>query len=135
MSKFVKKPWGGESWLACSPDFPYVMKKIFTKKGNRSSLQVHRKKQESNYVISGHGIVYKSIPVDVDGIDKNILPEMQKIYVGPESIFHVLPGEIHRVVALDDMLTIEVSTPEVDDVIRLQDDTGRGNGRIESEHK
>ena len=44
------------------------------------------------------------------------------------------PGELHRVIARCDYTAIEVSTPELDDVIRWQDDTGRGHGRIESEH-
>ena len=122
--KTVSKPWGHEEWLAYPPDFPYVMKQIFTKSGSRSSVHVHKQKQESNYVIGGIANVYT-------GTNPN---DMSFNRVGPGGVFHVLPGTVHRVVAVGDLTTIEVSTPEVDDVIRLADDTGRGDGRIESEH-
>lgn len=120
MSKIVNKPWGQEIWIACPPEFPYVMKKILTKSGNRSSLHVHEKKIESNYVISGIG----HVKIDETEFD-----------VGVGSIFSVKPGQVHRVTAITDMKTIEVSTTELDDVKRLEDDNNRGDGRIESEHK
>ena len=119
--KIVNKPWGKEGWLAYPPEFPYVMKKIRTFKGNRSSLHVHKEKIETNYIIWGKAKVL------IDG--------EEKIYETNET-FSILPNQEHRITALDcDLTTIEVSTPQVDDVVRLQDDTGRGNGRIESEHK
>jgi quercetin dioxygenase-like cupin family protein len=124
MTKTVKKPWGEEIWLAYPPNFPYVMKKIYTNAPHRSSLHVHDKKTETNYVLKGSGKVY----IGSDAHDMMVID----IEVG--SIFHIKPGMIHRIVALADLMTIEVSTPEVDDVRRLQDDTERGNGRIESEH-
>jgi mannose-6-phosphate isomerase len=52
----------------------------------------------------------------------------------PGRIVHVRPGVIHRIEAVTDLVIVEVSTPELDDVIRLEDDMGRGNGRIETEH-
>lgn len=126
--KIVTKPWGQEIWLAYPPELPYVMKKIFTKAGSRSSLHKHKKKNETNYIIEGKVNVY---------IEDPSLPQSdiaEYIYIAGE-IFSIGPNIIHRVTAIEDTTTIEVSTPEVDDVIRLQDDTGRGDGRIESEHE
>jgi hypothetical protein len=57
----------------------------------------------------------------------------QQIFEG--LVFHIKPGEIHRVEAITDITLIEASTPEVDDVIRLHDDEGRANGRIDSEYE
>jgi len=122
--KTVNKPWGKEIWISYSPQFPYVMKHIFTNEGHRSSLHVHNRKVETNYVIGGKGIVYY-------GTNEENLTK-KEIKAGDS--FSIFPGEIHRVVAIEDLETIEVSTIEVDDVIRLKDETGRGNGRIESEH-
>ena len=52
-----------------------------------------------------------------------------------DDYFSIKPPSKHRVVALTDLILQEVSTPEVDDVIRIEDDTKRGNGKILSEHK
>jgi mannose-6-phosphate isomerase len=128
--KIVKKPWGQEVWLAYPPDHPYVMKKITTIAPHRSSVHVHHKKHETNYVISGKGEVH----VRTFSQKKPFLPETTILELGPGSVFHIVPETVHRVIAVEDMTTIEVSTPEVDDVVRLADDTGRGDGRIESEH-
>ena len=49
--------------------------------------------------------------------------------------FTVEPPKKHRVMAITDIILQEVSTPEVDDVIRISDDSGRGSGKIEHEHK
>lgn len=132
MEKIVNKPWGKEIWIAYPPEHPYVMKKIYTKAGYRSSVHVHRKKMETNYVISGSALVSVSKPIDLK--ENNRIPEMEISEVVAGSIFHINPNQVHRVEALEDLITIEVSTTEVDDVIRLSDDTGRKDGRIESEH-
>jgi hypothetical protein len=52
----------------------------------------------------------------------------------PGEVFHIPPGTIHRVEALEDIMLIEASTTELDDVIRLRDDAGRKHGRIDAEH-
>ena len=122
--KTVNKPWGKEIWISYPPNYPYVMKHIFTNAPHRSSLHVHQKKVETNYVIKGEGIVYY-------GTDKYKLEEH---HIKAGDSFSIFPAEIHRVVAIKDLETIEVSSIEVDDVIRLEDDTRRGDGRIESEH-
>lgn len=144
-AKFVSKPWGWEKWIASGKEFPYVLKQICTHAPNQSSIHVHKTKTETNLVIKGHGLVYLSrSPIDVDKYLQGeysdqeiaeIIDLMEPKSIGAGCVFHVFPGFVHRVVAVKDLQTVECSTSEVDDVIRLQDDTGRGHGRIDDEHK
>jgi|SRR3989338_7997004 len=120
--KVVSKPWGREEWIAHND--LYVLKLILLNKGCRTSLQYHQQKHETNYVESGKIICWLQ---DENG-------EIQKKEMGEGSIIEVIPGRIHRMEALEDTRLIEVSTPHVDDVIRVEDDFGRGDGRIASEH-
>ncbi len=115
--KQVTKPWGYEKWIT-EEGSPYFLKEIFMKKGMRSSLQSHKKKDETNYILKGRLIL------EAGGI--------KEFWEG--GYFHISPNVIHRVTAITDILMIEASTPEVDDVIRYADDTNRPSGRIESEH-
>lgn len=142
--KIVVKPWGQEDWLADGTQTPYALKRIFFKAGNRTSLQVHEFKCETNYVVSGTGYLYYSdapfdiqtflkqgmTPADVDAYEKN----MCVVELAPGVSFTMLPGYVHRVVATTDLEFIEVSTTQLDDVYRLQDDQGRTHGKIQSEH-
>ena len=143
-SHVVKKPWGHEEWLSDGKRMPYALKKILFKAGNRSSLQVHEFKKETNHVVSGDGVLLKGSLVFpckdyIEGklsssdIEKYI-KDLQEIPLSPGMTFDVTPGTIHRVVAITDLLFIEASTPELDDVIRLHDDTSRSHGKIDSEH-
>ncbi len=61
--------------------------------------------------------------------------EIEKFMVKAGDHFNVVPPKKHRVIAITDLVLQEVSTPEVDDVVRIEDDAGRGDGRIESEHQ
>jgi mannose-6-phosphate isomerase len=143
--KLVNKPWGNEQWIADGIRTPYALKKILFKKGCRSSLQVHRFKHETNYVLEGTGIfiLRKSFfdtktyleSEDKSSIIEKINDELIEIPIKPGDILDVKPGQIHRVIAITDLTFIEVSTTELDDVIRLNDDTGRGDGKINSEHE
>jgi mannose-6-phosphate isomerase-like protein (cupin superfamily) len=144
-TKLVKKHWGQELWIADGVRTPYASKRILFLAGNRTSLQVHEQKFETNYVLSGVGILYRSKqPLDVKlFLDKGMtVKEVEEyestfdvieLYEGV--IFDVSPGYVHRVVALTDLEFMETSTPELDDVIRLQDDQGRTHGRISYEHQ
>lgn len=143
-AKFVKKPWGWEKWAASGDNFPYVLKEIYTKAPYESSVHVHQVKKETNLVIKGKGLIYLSRgPIDMDRylagdysekeLDE-IINSMEVKSVGAGCIFHVFPGYVHKVVAVVDLRTVEVSTPEVDDVFRLRDAANRGHGRIISEH-
>lgn len=108
------KPWGHEILLAYNDR--YAMKDIFLREGTRSSLQSHREKLESIVVIDG------SMVLEIEDSTGTI----QRSEVGPGFAYDVLPGRRHRVTALSDVRLIEVSTPELDDIIRYEDDFGRG---------
>ena len=141
----VTKPWGYEKWISDgAPDFKYVLKEIFYRSPFRTSIQVHKFKEETHYVLSGRGTLFYSQEIfDVgkyekgdytqDEIKKFIL-ELKKEEITTGKVVHIKPGCIHRIESLEDLTIIESSTIELDDIIRLEDDTGRKNGRIESEH-
>ena len=145
MTKVVNKPWGNEFWIADGTITPYALKRILFKAGNRTSLQVHEYKVETNYVLSGTGKLYKSKEIFniASFLAQGMTPEQVEQYEStleiielcPGTVFNVQPGYVHRVVATTDLEFIEASTTELDDVIRLQDDAGRTHGRIQSEHQ
>lgn len=143
--KKVSKPWGHELWIADGePSHRYALKQILFLAGNRTSLQVHEFKSETNYVLSGYGhLLYHEQKFDFEkfkeggytkaDIDR-IISELQIIELLPGVVSHISPGHIHRVVAIDDLTFIEASTTELDDVYRLQDDSNRTHGLIKNEH-
>ena len=143
--KTVNKPWGNELWIADGERTPYALKRILFKAGNRTSLQVHEYKFETNYVLFGSGKLYKSKEIlDIADFLSNGMSEQDVknyensfdiIDLKPGVVFDVAPGFVHRVVALSDLEFIEASTPHLDDVIRLQDDQGRTHGKIDKEHE
>jgi len=121
-AKIVTKPWGKEVWLELNDRYCY--KRIYINAGNKSSYQYHEQKLETNYVISGEAEVWL----------ENNKGVVERIKMTAGDFFTVLPLRKHRVIAVTDIILQEVSTPEVDDVIRIEDDSGRSDGRIESEH-
>lgn len=130
-AKIVKKPWGREIWINYRKSEKvgdekkfYIIKKLYMKKGTKTSFQYHEKKVETNYLLNGTIEAWFETKKDV--IEKKILKA--------GSIWSIPANIKHRIVALDDIVLIEASSPEVDDVIRISDDTVRGNGRIDSEH-
>jgi mannose-1-phosphate guanylyltransferase len=142
--KLVNKPWGWELWIADGNRTPYASKKIFFKAGNRTSLQAHQKKFETNYVESGTGFLeisedyfnvelFSKGNMTQDEIDKHIAA-LKVIHLEPGVIFDVIPGHLHRVNATTDLTFMETSTRQLDDVVRIQDDTKRPHGKIDSEH-
>ena len=143
MTKLVSKPWGQETWIADGTTTPYALKRILFKAGNRTSLQVHEYKVETNYVLGGTGKLYKSKEVFniASFLDQGMTPDQVDKYEStfeiidlcPGTIFNVHPKYVHRVVATTDLEFIEASSTELDDVIRLQDDAGRTHGRFHSE--
>ena len=145
MVQKINKHWGHELWIADGVRTPYALKRILFKAGNRTSLQVHKFKFETNYVLSGTGLLYRSKEsFDIDTFLNNGMTTAQVIeYESSFDIieltegvsFDVHPGFVHRVVATTDLEFIEASTTELDDVIRLQDDGGRTHGRISYEHE
>jgi len=121
--KVVRKPWGKEEWLEFNDQYCY--KRIYLNAGERTSFQYHEKKKETNYIISGEAEIWLE---DDAG-------EIQKTKMGVNEFFTVVPPRKHRVVALTDLILQEVSTPEVDDVFRIQDEWGRSDGKIDYEHQ
>jgi mannose-6-phosphate isomerase-like protein (cupin superfamily) len=113
-SRRVEKPWGWELIWAESPD--YVGKVLFVKTGESLSLQFHKLKDESWYVESGRAKLELGAP------GETILKE-EIITAG--AAFRFPPGTVHRVTALEDTRIVEVSTPHLDDVVRLEDRYGR----------
>ena len=141
----IKKPWGHEKWISDGkPDFKYVLKEIFFRSTFRTSTQVHKFKEETNYILSGKGILfYSEENFDVDKYENNgyskeeiskILVELKKQELIKGKVVHVKPGCIHRIESVEDLTIIESSSIELDDVIRLEDDTNRPDGKIKTEH-
>tara|TARA_B110000977_G_scaffold175638_1_gene230560 strand:- start:40731 stop:41501 length:771 start_codon:yes stop_codon:yes gene_type:complete len=140
--KKVSKPWGEETWYIWLKDY-HVLKKIFMKKGNKCSLQYHDEKYETNYLVDGKAKIIKGLHVNLKEekstvfdkiLSKNLHKDYSIISEGPY-VFTTVPGEVHRVYSEEDYTAYEVSTPQLDDVIRVQDDSKRVSGLIESEHK
>ena len=130
-AKVVTKPWGREVWINFRQgenvgDEPkrYIMKKLYIKKGTRTSFQYHQFKEETNFLIKG------SVEAWFEDIKGHI--DIKVLQAG--SIWSIPAGVRHRIVTLEDIVLMESSSPEVDDVIRIEDDALRGDGRIESEH-
>jgi mannose-6-phosphate isomerase-like protein (cupin superfamily) len=106
----VEKNWGFEVIWAETED--YVGKLLHINAGHRLSLQYHELKEETIYVVSGTLYIY-------DG-------EGRITKLNPGHSFHVKPLQIHRFGANESAVEImEVSTPHLDDVVRLEDDYGR----------
>lgn len=113
MSTVVPKPWGHE--LIWAHTERYVGKILHIKAGEALSLQYHRMKDETIMVLSGRmQLVYYA---------EGESPRSREL--GPRDPFHVTPGLRHRMIALEDTDVLEVSTPELDDVVRLEDRYGR----------
>jgi mannose-6-phosphate isomerase len=110
----VEKPWGWELIWALTE--LYCGKLLFVKAGESLSLQFHKEKDESWYVQEGRAQVELAMPGDAV-TDREI--------VAPGAAFRFRPGTVHRVTAIEDTLIVEVSTPQLDDVVRLEDAYGR----------
>jgi mannose-6-phosphate isomerase-like protein (cupin superfamily) len=111
----VEKPWGHELWWALTDR--YVGKILHVRKGESISLQYHRVKDESILVQSGK-LLFETRPAGEEG-------DLRRLEMGPGDVAHVPPGTVHRMTGLEDCDILEVSTPEVDDVVRLEDRYGR----------
>ena len=111
--KKVDKPWGYEIWFADTPH--YAGKLLFIREGERLSLQFHNKKDETVYLHSGR------LNMQLGPDEKNLA----EVEMFPGDAQRILPTEVHRMQALEDCVVFEVSTPHLDDVVRLKDDYGR----------
>jgi mannose-6-phosphate isomerase len=110
----VEKPWGWE--LIWADTEAYVGKILFVRGGHSLSLQYHVLKDESWYVEAGRA------RVELGNTGDAVLDEA---VISPGDAFRFRPGTVHRVTALEDTTILEVSTPHLDDVVRLDDQYGR----------
>ena len=112
--KIVDKPWGHEIIWAHTER--YVGKILHINKGESLSYQYHVVKDETIRVLTG----VLEMDVERDG-------ERQKLRLAPGDSLHIVPGMKHRMIAVEDCDVLEVSTPELDDVVRLEDRYGRAD--------
>jgi mannose-6-phosphate isomerase-like protein (cupin superfamily) len=110
----VDKPWGHELIWALTD--AYCGKVLFVRAGESLSLQFHREKDESWYVLEGRA------QLELGAAGQTMLDSE---IVAAGSAFRFVPGTVHRVRALEDTRIVEVSTPQIDDVVRLEDSYGR----------
>jgi mannose-6-phosphate isomerase len=129
----VKKPWGAEYWLS-GQNLDFCFKRIVIRQGFRTSLQFHRKKEETNVLISGKVRLHYSEQKISPGNEMIELESIKTVDLAAPVSLHIFPYTLHRMEALTDLDFLEISTPEVDDVVRVSDDTQRPDGRIETEH-
>jgi mannose-6-phosphate isomerase len=113
--KVVEKPWGSELWFAETDR--YAGKLLRIEAGQALSVQCHERKDESAYLLSGRVVV-------AQGADPASLASRE---LGPGSSWRNRPGLVHSIEAVEDSVVIEVSSPELDDVVRFADRYGRAD--------
>ena len=109
----IEKPWGYEICYALTDH--YAGKILHVKRGHRLSLQFHERKDESCYVLTGRLTLFQ-------GDSGETLAQRM---IGAGDVWRNVPGTVHTLEALEDSDVLEVSTPYLDDVVRLRDDYGR----------
>lgn len=109
----VEKPWGYELIWAETKD--YVGKLLHIKKGHQLSLQYHEIKEETIYLQSGR----------MSFLIENDRGEMERVALAPGEAHHIPTKRKHRMIADEDCDVFEVSTPHLNDVVRLEDGYGR----------
>jgi mannose-6-phosphate isomerase-like protein (cupin superfamily) len=109
----IEKPWGYELLFALTDK--YAGKLLYVKQGHRLSLQFHNIKDETLYIYQGKALV------EIEDEDGRLVEHE----MASGDSFHLPPMTKHRMKAIDDTYFFEVSTPELDDVVRLDDDYGR----------
>lgn len=112
LPRYVEKPWGWENIWAQTDK--YVGKILHIEAGKRLSLQYHEKKDETIRILSGR-------------LELETRDEGRKVFrsLVEGEVFHITPGMQHRMLAVTTCEVLEVSTPELDDVIRVEDDYNR----------
>ena len=110
----VEKPWGHELIWALTDS--YCGKLLFVKAGAALSLQFHKEKDESWLLHSGRA------KLELGEVGQAVLSEE---IVSAGVAFRYKPGTVHRITAIEDTTILEVSTPQLDDVVRLEDRYGR----------
>ncbi len=109
----VRKPWGFELLWACTDR--YAGKILHIDPGHRLSLQYHNSKDETLFLLNGR----MQLELEDEG------GFLVQHVVEPGESFRVPAGRRHRIHALEECRVLEASTPELDDVVRIQDEYGR----------
>ncbi len=115
----MDKPWGHELWFAHTDS--YAGKLLHVRAGERLSIQYHEAKEETSYLLSGRLLLSQGEDADSLSVSE----------VQPGAVWHNEVRLVHTIEALEDSVVVEVSTPELDDVVRLVDDYGRVPGPVE----
>lgn len=105
----VDKPWGHELWWAQTDH--YAGKLLSVEAGHELSLQMHREKDETSYLLSGRLRLSRGPTAD----------DLEQKEIGPGYTWRIEPGIVHSIEAIEDSVVLEVSTPHLDDVVRLRD--------------
>jgi mannose-6-phosphate isomerase-like protein (cupin superfamily) len=113
LPRTVPKPWGHELWFAHTDR--YAGKLLHVNAGHRLSVQYHERKDETSYLLAGRLLLSQ-------GTEAGQLSERE---IGPGTAWRNTPRLVHTIEALDDAVIVEVSTPELDDVVRIEDRYGR----------
>ena len=114
--KRIEKPWGYELLIALTDQ--YAGKILHVSAGHALSLQYHRQKDETIYLHRGEALLHTQ---NGDGV-------LSQLHIKPGESFHLPPGTVHRLEAVADCDFFEVSTTQLDDVVRLEDRYGRTGG-------
>lgn len=114
-TKRIDKPWGYELWWARTDR--YVGKILHLRKGESLSLQYHNVKDETILVQAGELLLETRPPGGTGELGRRLMK--------PGDVFHITPGTVHRMTGIEDTDILEVSTPELEDVVRLEDRYGR----------
>ncbi len=109
----VEKPWGHELWFAQTER--YAGKLLHVQAGQRLSVQYHERKDETSYLLTGRLLLSKGPEAET----------MSTSELTAGAAWRNEPGQVHTIEALEDSVVVEVSTPELDDVVRVIDDYGR----------
>ncbi len=111
----VPKPWGSELWYAHTSR--YAGKILRVNAGHRLSVQFHAEKDETSYLLSGRLLLEQGDTADT----------LQRRVLEQGATWRNAPGVVHTFEALEDSVILEVSTPELDDVVRIEDRYGRSD--------
>jgi mannose-6-phosphate isomerase len=109
----VDKPWGHELWWAETNH--YAGKILVVNAGEALSLQYHREKDETSYLLSGKLRLTQGLAAEA----------LSEQVIEPGQAWRNEPGTVHSIEALEDSVVLEVSTPQLEDVVRLEDRYGR----------
>jgi mannose-6-phosphate isomerase len=119
----VPKPWGSELWYAHTDR--YAGKILRVNAGHRLSVQFHTEKDETSYLLSGRLLLEQGDTADT----------LQRRVLEQGATWRNAPGVVHTFEALEDSVILEVSTPELHDVVRIEDRYGRSDSTFAAEDR